>query len=124
VLETKNEGLTTQIIQLTGLVNQNKPLKFVNALTLAELSELIVSVCHLTGEDFFVWEETPHVPRLLFLSNAKNAIVKHLQHLIDERKNVNANFNKDGQPDDDNDHEKEPEFLGFHHQNLERRQGW
>jgi len=37
---------------LTGLVNQNKPLKFVNALTLAELSELIVSVCHLTGEAF------------------------------------------------------------------------
>jgi len=191
VLEMKNEGLTTQIIQLSmdanatyrkllsGLVNQNrKSMEFVNALTLAELSELIVAVCHLTGEahnsredcldlkdaasdvgygwndnlstahalrtaddyarfwfgdgteepnsnkqkkknknknkhkhknknkspsmDTIVVEETPHVPRLLFLSHAKNVMVEHLQPLIDEGKTTDDD-EKDDQPDDDDD---------------------
>ena len=55
--------------------------------------------------DTILVEETPHVPRLLSLSHAENIIVDYFKTLIEERKNVNANFDKNDQPSNDDGHE-------------------
>ena len=47
--------------------------------------------------------ETPHVPQLPFFVKRNNVSVELLQLLIDGRKNIDANFDKDDQPHDNDD---------------------